>query len=249
MIRALIIDDEIQAINNLETLLASHPQVRILEKITDSQRGPKAVAEFKPDLLFLDVQMPGKDGFEVVRLLHEMQLRPDIIFVTAFNSYAIQAIRHAAFDFLLKPVDPAELDATLRRFESRLLQKSDERYHSLLETIPPHGKIKFTNGNGFILVRPEDIIYITADWNYAEIFQSDEKSEMVTTNLGAIEKIIPSSIFYRVNRSTIINLAYLTRINRRKRTALLIKDGKEYTFKIPLLNIRKMERFLEGQQP
>jgi two-component system LytT family response regulator len=97
------------------------------------------------------------------------------------------------------------------------------------------------------LLSPEEILYIQADWNYSEVFLSDKKSELVTINIGKLEEMLPGNIFYRISRSVIINIKYLVRVNRKKRLALLEKEGKEYTFNIPLLNIRKIENFIESQ--
>jgi len=90
-----------------------------------------------------------------------------------------------------------------------------------------------------------DILYIEADWNYAEIHIDETTKHLATTNIGALEKMLPQGIFCRISRSIIVNVNYLTRVNRIKRTAYLQKDGKEYSFKIPLLNIRKLEAKLE----
>jgi two-component system LytT family response regulator len=119
---------------------------------------------------------------------------------------------------------------------------------SLLEkTILHTNKLKFNTHTGFFLLSPEEILYIQADWNYSEVFLSDKKSELVTINIGKLEEMLPGNIFYRISRSVIINIKYLVRVNRKKRLALLEKEGKEYTFNIPLLNIRKIENFIESQ--
>ncbi len=246
-IRVILVDDEIQSVNNLMTLLAGFTDIRVTGTVTNPQHAVAMILDQCPDLLFLDVQMPGKDGFEIVRELHENKCNPGIIFVTAFNQYAIDAIRSSAFDYLLKPVDPGELEAAISRFIKTRETDSENRYESLLDKIPPHGKIKFNTNSGFILLRPEEIIYIKADWNYSEIFLDNERQELVTTNLGSLEKLLPTGFFYRVSRSTIINLTYLSKVNRKKRTVLLLKNGLEYPVRVPLLNIRKMERQLEGK--
>ncbi len=253
-IRAVIIDDEINAIRTLEKVLKEIPGIEIAGEACDPATAGEIVADIKPDILFLDIQMPGKNGFEIAREIQKAGLSPEIIFVTAFDQFAIEAIRNAAFDYILKPVNPAELNAAITRFRERKLNRAADktgeqsisaRLDALVSRLPAQGKLKFSTGSGFIMVNPDDIVYIEADWNYSEIYYNDEKHEMITTNIGSIEKILPAQGFYRISRSVIINLSYLNRVNRKKRIAFLTKDGKEYTFKIPLLNIRKMERFLE----
>ena len=254
MIRSIIIDDEISAINNLEKLLSDFPEIENIVNVTDPVNALETINSLDPDLIFLDIQMPGKDGFELIRELKQNNLTPEIIFITAHDEYAIRAIRHSAFDYILKPVDKKELENAINRFlESRSQRSSkekekvlNEKFEALISRVSSHQKLKFATGSGFLLIDPKDILYILADWNYSEIHFDDSKHELITQNLGAIEKILPSSLFYRISRSIIINIGYLSKVNRKKRVAILIKDGKEYPFKIPLLNIRKLERFLEN---
>ena len=254
MIRTIIIDDEVSAINNLEKLLSGFSEIEIIDRIADPTIALKIIKSLDPDLIFLDIQMPGIDGFELIQELNQNKLTPEIIFVTAHDEYAIKAIRLSAFDYILKPVDKKELENAINRFlESRSQPSSGEKdsklsqkFETLLSQVSLHQKLKFATGSGFLLIDPKDILYILADWNYSEIHFDDSKHELITQNLGAIEKILAASLFYRISRSIIINIRYLSKVNRKKRTAILVKDGKEYPFKIPLLNIRKLERFLES---
>jgi two-component system, LytTR family, response regulator len=247
-ITAIIVDDEILAIANLESLLSTYPRIRVVKKITDPTKAIPLIIENKPDLLFLDIQMPGKSGFEIVSELSLEDYSPEIIFVTGFDHFAIEAIRFAAFDYLVKPVNPEELKQAISRFEEKSWDgTTEEKIKKLLDRTISKPKIKLSTAGGFTIINPDDIIYINADWNYAEIICCNDKSEMATTNLGTLEKTLPENSFFRISRSVIINTAYLTKVSRKKRLAYLVKDGKEYTFKIPLLNIRKLEMFLDNQ--
>jgi len=206
----------------------------------------EAVLDKKPDLLFLDIQMPGKSGFEIAKELHDAGNPPPIIFVTGFDNYAIAAIRHAAFDFLVKPVQAAELEHALERFRNALPKHDPvDQIRKLVERTLSRPRIKISAAGGFTLINTDDIVYIRADWNYSELFFGGEKSALATMNIGAIMETLPESSFFRISRSLIINVNYLTKVSRRKREAILVKDGQEYRFPIPLLNIRKLERFLE----
>jgi two-component system LytT family response regulator len=245
-IRCFIIDDEPRASANLEALLKDHPEIRILGILHDSSIAVDAILREKPDLLFLDIQMPGKSGFEIASELLESDIFPSIIFVTAFDRFAIEAIRHAAFDFLVKPVNPEELNQAIRRFHDSAPKSSPvDQLTRLIERTLARPKLKISTAGGFTLIDPAEIVYIQADWNYSEIFLGKEKCELATLNIGAIEEALPKTNFYRINRSVIINVNYLTKVSRKKREATLIKDGQEFNFPIPLLNIRKLERFLE----
>jgi two-component system, LytTR family, response regulator len=244
-LNAIIVDDEPQAIDNLEKLLINIPVIRIIDKENDPEKALEKIIHYKPDLLFTDINMPGKSGFELVSDIFHYGLKPEIIFVTAFDKYAIRAIRYAAFDFLLKPVNREELELAVRRLLERKQETvKDEQFNILMDHTIRRPKIKFNTTGGFIMIKPEEIVYIQADWNYADIFFDNETSETVTMNIGSLEALLPSTEFFRLNRSVIINTNYLARVSRKKLEAILIKDGKEYRFKIPLLNIRKLESFL-----
>lgn len=245
--KVVIIDDDPSAIENLTKLLASHDGFRIAGTVTDPNLAVEKVRQNKPDLIFLDIQMPGKDGFEVLRGLLAENLQTEVIFVTAYDKFAIDAIRMSALDYLLKPVSPFELQNALMRFIGKTQsQNLNSSMQALLEkTILHANKLKFSTHTGFYMLSPDEIVYVQADWNYSEVFTSDTKSELVTMNIGKLEEMLPKHLFYRINRSIIINVSYLARVVRKKRTAILQKDGKEYTFKIPLLNIRKIESFID----
>jgi two-component system LytT family response regulator len=245
-ISTFLIDDEISALENLEQLLAGYAFIKILGRITESSGAVETIIQHRPDLLFLDIQMPGKSGFEIVSELTQKGYRPAIIFVTAFDHFAIDAIRLAAFDFLVKPIDPQELKQSLERLMNEKRERNrDEQLKLLLERTITKQKIKVSTAGGFTMIDPDEIVYVNADWNYAEIFISNGKSEMVTINLGSLEELLPVHNFFRISRSVIINTSFLTKVSRTKRLAYLQKAGMEYTFNIPLLNIRKLEKFLE----
>jgi len=246
IIRTIIIDDEEKAILNLVSLLKSFPKIKVVAQETGSANALETIDNYKPDLIFLDIHMPGKSGFEIAGELCREGCKPEIIFVTAFDEYAIEAIRHAAFDYLLKPVKQEELAAAIDRLLVKQLQQDRGlQIKRLFELAENKGKLKISTTGGFTLINPADILYINADWNYAEIYYDSEKNELVTMNIGSLTELLPLMDFFRINRSTIINVAYLVKVSRKHRTAYMVKDGKEYTFKIPLLNIRKLERFLE----
>jgi len=245
-IRTILLDDETSALANLEELLSAHPQIRIIEKLTDPVSAVSIIHDREPELLFLDIQMPGMNGFELLEELWKQDCNPSIIFSTAYDQFAIEAIRHAAFDFLMKPVSPVELASALERLENDGdLKGRKDQINRLLEKSSVRRAIKISTTGGFTLIRPENILHIAADWNYSEIFLTNRKSEMVTINIGNLEKMLPPGEFFRISRSVIINLAYLSRVNRKKRIAILMFEGQEYPFPIPLLNIRKLEKFLE----
>ena len=241
IIKAVIIDDELHAIEELEKLLSEYESVRVISKISDPSRAVAEILQIKPDLLFMDIQMPGITGFDIVSALDQTSVKPAIIFVTAFEQYAIRALRASAFDYLLKPVDRGEMVQVIDRFIAKAREKKLESNYSLLLDQVNGKKMRFNTTGGFVVVDPREIVYIQADWNYSELYLSKEKHELVALNLGKVEEMLPKGKFARISRSVIINLDYLEKVHRGKRLCLLKKENISYEFKIPLLRIRYLE--------
>ena len=240
-ISCIIVDDEISSINELSSLLSEHKQLSILATVNNPHQAISTIIKYKPDLLFLDIQMPKMDGFQLLEVLSHTDVKPFVIFVTAFDKFAIQAVRAAAFDYLLKPVDRNELALAIERMASQQLHRNLEYNYSQLLEQTANKKIKFNTTGGFTLIDPQDIIYIQADWNYSEIHFSMEKHEVVALNLGTVENMLPKGCFARINRSVIVNLSYLDKVQRAKRKCFLVKDGITYEFKIPIIRVRFLE--------
>ena len=244
-IDVVIVDDEKHCLEALTELLIPDPRVNIVAGISQPAQAVFSLLDTKPDLVFLDIHMPGTSGFDILRKLKKQGFEPAVIFVTAFDHYAIEAIKSAAFDYLLKPVEAEELQKSLDRFFTTFATEgSKPRLVSLLETLDAKKKIRFNNSGGFVIVNPEDIIYVEADWNYSRIFTGPDKSETVTMNIGAVEEVLPARSFMRISRSVIINLNYLARVKRLARKCILEKDGQVYEFNIPIGRIRELERKL-----
>lgn len=136
-IRCIILDDEIEACDRLESILKNIENIEVDAKIVNADEGIKRIVELLPDIVFLDVEMPGKSGFDVVKDVRAQKINPTFIFVTGYNQYAVKAIRNAAFDYLLKPVDLDELKEAIERF--RCAKEEKEQYR-----IPEKLKTKFS---------------------------------------------------------------------------------------------------------
>jgi two-component system LytT family response regulator len=244
-LKAMIVDDEQHAIQQLRALLADEKRIEIAGGYTEPEEAVKRICETFPELLFLDIQMPGMNGFELLERLREAQVHPTVIFTTAYDRFAVEAIKTAAFDYLLKPIDKKLLKQSIDRFFVTRHKKSvAERYLDLLRAVNPNQKVRLSTAGGFIVLHMNDILYIKADWNYARVYLSDEQIEPITMNLGAVEKRLPMTRFMRINRSVIVNLNYLKRVRRLARECILEKDGREYTFTIPIVRIRQLEKML-----
>jgi len=227
LIRAIVVDDESNSRDILAHLLMLDGNITVLSKCQNIVEAMDAIAEFKPDLLFLDIEMPGGSGFELIERLSKTEFNPAVVFVTAYNQYAIKAIKYAAFDYLLKPIDLDDLNQTLQRYRDdfdkhRLKQKAD----TLLGQIPDFQKLKFNMRNGVIFIDPEDIAWFEASGSYTILHFQSRKDEIVSVSLKDVESQLDGLPFFRVSRSAIINLKYLSRIDRRNKTCIIQKSDK-----------------------
>lgn len=161
-VSVMIVDDEEHCIRSIEKHLQNDPRLKIIATITDSKLAAEQIIINKPDLLFLDIQMPVITGFDILEVLNKTSVKPFVVFITAFENYTIQAIRAAAFDYLLKPVDEIELAMSMERaLNSIYLQESAKNYSGLINQISDKS-IRFNTTGGFIMINPRDIIFITS---------------------------------------------------------------------------------------
>lgn len=242
-ITAIIVDDEKSAQEVLVELLSTIPGVEVLDRLTNVDDALVSVLKHVPDLIFLDIELPGKNGFELIHELINYKIRPQIIFVTAFNEYAISAIHHSAFDYLLKPINPDDLQASIDRFR-RYRADSDvlERLENLLRQLK-HEKIRFNNRTGFIYIDPDEIIYCEADGNYTNIYLDRDQKENITQNLGSVEGMMNDQ-FIKISRSTIINLKYLSRVCRKSRICFLEKNKIKYKVEVSKSYLKSFDKTL-----
>ncbi|MCH8683731.1 LytR/AlgR family response regulator transcription factor [Pedomonas mirosovicensis] len=222
-IRTILVDDEALAIQGLELRLASHPDVEIVDRCRNGREAIRSIKTHKPDLVFLDVQMPGFDGFGVIEGLMDIE-PPLIVFVTAFDEFALKAFEAQALDYLLKPVDEARLAATLQRVRERLAERraSDEtgRLRNLLKTVAPQAvsntqedvgpgryeKLLNVKDRGQIFrVDVESIERIDAAGDYMCIHTGGQ-TLILRETMKDLERRLDPRKFRRIHRSTIVNL-------------------------------------------
>lgn len=202
--RAIIIDDERLARNDLKSLLADYPSIEIVGEADNVPSALKLIQEKTPNLLFLDIQMPGETGFD---LLEKIDQPVQVIFVTAFDEYAIQAFEVEAIDYLLKPVNPDRMKKTIERLghteDTQLATKRQlDISDTMFLTVNTHPRF----------VRISSIICIQSAGDYVEIVTSDGKKGLVQKSMTEWEERLPENYFCRIHRSTIINLEHIVRI-------------------------------------
>lgn len=217
-ISILIVDDEPEARDLLSMLLARLAGVEVVATADGVDEAYELIVSQRPDLVLLDIQMPVKNGFELVKMVHEKNLETGFIFVTAFDEFAIEAIRVSAFDYLLKPVDRDDLLDSIERFRVQQKQGSLQQLGLMLEELNHKSKIKVNTRSGFILIDPRDVLHCMASGNYTEVHLVNNRVEIVTCNLGTFAVQLPGRSFFRISRSGIINLNYLSRVDNKAGT-------------------------------
>ncbi len=241
IIKTLVVDDEKISIKVFEQLLSQFKEIEIIASVQNVDDAVEAIYEHQPDIVFLDVQMPKKNGFDLLAEIKNFEFQPTIIFVTAHDEYAIKAIRHSAFDYLLKPVKLIDLQESFKRYlEDRKNFTDKQNINSLIKFLLLR-KIQFKTRSNSIFINPNDIIYIEADGNYAKLFLRNNKYYLISSYLSEVHEKLPINSFFRINRSIVINMDYLEQIDRKKRICRSECENKEYQFKISASHIKKLE--------
>lgn len=204
MIRALIVDDERLARTELKRLLAAHAEIEIVGEAANIADAERAINELQPGLIFLDVQMPGGSGFDLLAALDEA---PEVIFTTAFDAYALKAFEVNALDYLQKPIEAKRLAAALQRAQSRIAKNQ--------VTLKSDNKIFIKDGERCWFVTLTDISLFESEGNYARVyFETDAGPHrpLILRSLNQLEARLDQATFFRANRRQIINLDFIKRV-------------------------------------
>ena len=213
ILKAIIIDDEARSRQALQIALTDYcPSVKIVSVAETPEDGIEAIIKHKPDIVFLDVQMPGMSGFDLLSHFHEIDF--DVVFITAHDHYAIKAIRFSALDYLLKPIQIDELMAAVKKADEKKNHKhTNWQYRSLYENVRSNynasGSIAVPTGDGLLFIKTQNIIRCEADGNYVLIYQSGKEKILITKTLGDLESMLDAKEFFRVHNSHLINLSHI----------------------------------------
>ena len=242
-LKILVVDDEPEARELLKYMLQESDGVSVIGTAGDVDEALEVMKKEKPHLVLLDIQMPGKDGFQFIEQIQGSGNEPGIIFVTAYEHYAIQAIRNSVFDYILKPVHQEELDGAILRFRTRGRKVQNLELQQLIETLRSNGpvKIRLNTRAGYMLIDPSEVVYCEADGNYTHIQLSNGARETTTQNLGNIDDLLEGSTFFRAGRSYLLNLKYLSRVDRKNSQCLLEYPGDSCSIRIPAQKIKMLE--------
>jgi two-component system LytT family response regulator len=217
MIKAIIIDDEQHCIDALVSdLYKNCANVEVIAKCASAKEGILAVKKLKPQLIFLDVEMPWMNGFEMLEMLDHIDFC--IIFTTAYDKFAARAFRISAVDYLLKPVDANDLKIAVQKAEEKILASEgsvniQNLLHNIRQPIQQQ-KIALPNRDGYEFAQVNSILYCSAEGAYTKVIFTDKHSLLISKTLGDIEEMLPAEIFIRVHHSTIVNINAVTHYSR-----------------------------------
>lgn len=236
-LRAVIVDDEDHCIKTLKwELQACTPACEVVASFTDSTEALGQLPTLEPDILFLDIEMPQLNGFELVRRLNEHKaLRAHLIFTTAYSDYAVKAFKFSAVEYLLKPVDREELEGALQKVAAATQATNEQDAASLrllfdnldaLDRGRPM-RLSLPSTAGYELVHVRDIIRLSSDGSYTNVYLQDGRCITVSRHLKQLEESLPEQIFVRVHHSHLVNFEHVKRYLRQDGGTLVMSDGGE----------------------
>ncbi|MEP6948350.1 MAG: LytTR family DNA-binding domain-containing protein [Ginsengibacter sp.] len=229
MIKVILIDDEMHCIKTLSILLQEYcPDVQVLDTCTDAATGLTAIGSWKPDLIFLDIEMPYMNGFEMLEQITELNFA--VIFTTGYDQYAIKAIHCSALDYLLKPVNADELKSAIKKAQEQRHLPLPEQFQMLLKKVNDvhsgFNKIAVPTAEGFELISADLVLYLKANDNYTHLFLKTKHKLIACRTLKEMEKQIQDFTFFiRVHNSYIINLNEVVKYVRGEGGYLVMSDG------------------------
>jgi two-component system LytT family response regulator len=243
MLRTVIIDDEAHVRETLSRLLVMHcPQVKVVGEAYSVASGLKIIHELNPQLVLLDIKMDDGSGFDLLRSLEVIDFK--VIFITAYEKYAVQAFKFAAIDFLLKPVNPEELADAVMRAETLVQEHFNTQLQAMQENlrsdIRQKKKIVLKTLDNVYLVDMQDITHCESDGCYTSVHLSVGDKIIISKNLGEFEEMLGESGFYRVHKSYLINLMHIKRFEKQE-GGYIILTGDD---KVPVAS-RKREELME----
>ncbi len=229
----VVIDDESKAVSVISSIIQGIAELDLKQAFTDPCEALMRIPDIQPEIIFVDIDMPVKNGFELMDDLRLLGLKARFVFTTGYDEFALKAIKKQAFDYLLKPIDKSSILELLAR--SRTQTDYNRPVHR-----QTNGRIRFNTLNGFFVIEKEEILYVQADGNYSELYLRDGSSKLITFNLAKIESLLDSMSFKRIGRSTIINIDFLTQVDRRNGVCILKTQAGVVKLSITKKNIKEL---------
>lgn len=244
-LKSIIIDDELASIDALKwELEVLDNQVEIIQSFQDPKKALQQLNELKPDLIFLDIEMPGMNGFEFLKKANEVFIC-EVIFTTAYDSFALNAFKVNAIDYLLKPIDPEELGIAIRkvldkRTEPITQQKLEQLFNLMKKQSTGLKSVALPTLEGLDFIEVHQVMYCQSDGNYTRLHLTDGEMILVSKTLKEVEGYFAGHYFFRVHNSYLVNMNHIRKYIKGKGGYLVLKNGHS----IPVSRGRK-EGFLD----
>jgi len=243
VLKAILVDDELNSLQNLQFKIREYcPNVKVVAQSQNPEEAIRLIQQHKPDVIFLDIEMPRMSGFKMLEQIPEVDF--EVIFITAYNHYAINAIRISAFDYLVKPVAIEDLQQTTERLGNFSLRKTRERAdllkHNLANPKSQEDNIAIPTNDGLEFIQIKQIVRIESSSNYSKIILQNSHHMIVTRQLKDFEELLQDYRFYRVHHSHLVNLNFIAKYVRGDGGQITMRNGD-----IIDVSRRKKEVFLK----
>ncbi len=215
--KVVIVDDERLSREELKKLLKNYPDVEILAECVNAEEGKKKIEELKPDLVFLDIEMPDKTGFD---MLNEINAIPDVVFISAYDEYAIKAFEFQALDYLLKPIDSQRLAECIKKYQIK--EEKENQIATKTGKLDKDARVFMKDGDNCWFVPLKDIVVFESLGNYVKVHLPNSHP-VIFNSLNALEERLPSDMFFRANRKFIINLHKIINISTWVNNGYMVK--------------------------
>ncbi|MCA0431477.1 MAG: LytTR family DNA-binding domain-containing protein [Bacteroidetes bacterium] len=220
--RAIIIDDEEDSRSNTKNMLQNYcTEIEVIAEAANGPEGKQKIMEHKPHVVFLDINMPGMNGFQMLEGIYERDFC--VIFLTAYSEHGITAVKAGATDYLLKPLMLSELQGAIRKVVQHYESKGNASHNA--KTDGDKNLVLINHSKGFTLVDFKDIIWLEASDNYTNLFLNGQKKIVASKTLKEFETILPDSEFFRIHRSALINVNYVKEYSNNEGGEVILSDG------------------------
>jgi two-component system, LytTR family, response regulator len=243
VLKAILVDDELSSLQNLQLKIQEYcPSTKVVAQTQNPEEAIRLIHQYKPDVIFLDIEMPRMSGFKMLEQIPEIDF--EVIFITAYNHYAINAIRISAFDYLVKPVAIEDLQQTVERLENFTIKKTRERAEILKKNLAnpksQEDHIAIPTNDGLEFIQIKQIIRIESSSNYSKLMLHNGQNLLVTRQLKDFEEILQDYRFYRIHHSHLVNLNFIAKYVRGDGGQITMRNGD-----IIDVSRRKKEVFLK----
>ncbi|WP_010665358.1 LytR/AlgR family response regulator transcription factor [Marinilabilia salmonicolor] len=244
MYKVVIVDDEPGALAVLSKMVNDFFNFEVIGKFSSPENLVDELAILRPDILFLDIHLGTRSGVDIAKELYKNRCTTQIVFVSAYDQYALKAFEYNIIDYILKPVSPDRLQKCIEKIEKTFASRSNEQ--PLTENISAqkeHQLIRFNTQSGFLLVNPKDIVFLEADHVYTKIVMEKESDHYVAQNIGKILATINSEDFVRISRSHVINTTFLREVNRTQKKCIMYNGASEVGLSISKSGMKVLEEY------